>query len=520
MILTESLKIDLLKTFESQDFFLAEKKAYTLLKEGFSDPWLCNILAVIFAKQKKYSFAAKYFKILTDLFPNDYESFFNLGNLYRDTKDICKSKEYYFLSLKKNPSHLETCFELAKIFFLEKQFDKALNLAERAAIINPNLFEVHDLIGQILFSTGRFNESQKKYEYLLKHSDKKLRDKILVNISSNKIELGLTKQAKNLLRETKSEMGFYNLSLINIKEGNFSKGWKNFDYGILNGSRNVRNIDYLSDKMNLWHPKGNFKSVLVLGEQGIGDEIMYSSLINNLISKKLKVGLLMDRRLKGLLSRSLETHEFIENHKEAVHKGYSSYIPIASLCKFFRNSKDDFDKNIFYFRSNKKILKKLITNYKSQKPRIGISWHTESLSHGKQRNIKLSKFIHLFKNENIDFINLQYGNHDTEINRLSKKLKRNIFLNDSIDNKNDIDGLSAKIEACDIVISIDNSTLHLAGSLNKDTIGLIPKVSDWRWMSNTNLTPWYKSVQLLRSDKNWEKVILEAQNYCIDKFNL
>ena len=46
-----------------------------LRKQGFSDPWLCNILAVIFAKQKKYSFAAKYFKILTDLFPNDYESF-------------------------------------------------------------------------------------------------------------------------------------------------------------------------------------------------------------------------------------------------------------------------------------------------------------------------------------------------------------------------------------------------------------------------------------------------------------
>ena len=98
--------------------------------------------------------------------------------------------------------------------------------------------------------------------------------------------------------------------------------------------------------------------------------------------------------------------------------------------------------------------------------------------------------------------------------------ERNIFLNDSIDNKNDIDGLSAKISACDVVISIDNSTLHLSGSLNKDTIGLIQKVSDWRWMSNTKITPWYKSVKLFRSDGNWEKAILKAQNYCIDKFNL
>ena len=113
---------------------------------------------------------------------------------------------------------------------------------------------------------------------------------------------------------------------------------------------------------------------------------------------------------------------------------------------------------------------------------------------------------------------MQYGDHDKEIKRLSKKLRRKIFLEDCIDNKNDIDGLSAKIEACDIVISIDNSTLHLAGSLNKDTIGLIPKVSDWRWMSNTEVTPWYKSIKLFRSDGNWEKVILRAQNYCINKF--
>ena len=520
MILTESLKIDLLKTFEARNYKLAETKAQSLVRNGFTDPWLCNILAVIFAKQKKYSFAAKYFKILADLFPKDYESFFNLGNLYRDTKDISKSKEYYSLALEKNPLHLETCFELAKIFFKEKKFDKALNLANRAARINPNLFEVHDLIGQILFSTGKFNESQKKYKYLLKHSDKKLRDKIQVNISSNKIELGLIKQAKDLLKHTESDMGYYNLSLINIKEGNLSEGWKNFDHGIFNDTRIVRDIDYISAKMKLWHPEENFKSVLILGEQGIGDEIMYSSIINELSEKGLKVGLMMDKRLKGIFSRSFNGVELIENKEDAVKKGYKSFIPIASLCKFFRNNLNDFSKYSFHLKPDKKIIQKLNAFYKSQKPKIGLSWHTESQSHGPQRNIKLCAFNDFFKNKNIDFINLQYGDHNKEIKRLSTKLKRNIFLNDWIDNKNDLDGLSAKIEACDIVISIDNSTLHLAGSLNKDTIGLIPKVSDWRWMNNTQVTPWYKNVSLFRSDGNWEKVILRAYNYSINKLNL
>ena len=77
MILSESLKVDLLKVFETQDYLLAEKKAQSLVKK-VSDPWLCNILAVIFAKQEKFSLAAKYFKILTELFPNDYERFFSI----------------------------------------------------------------------------------------------------------------------------------------------------------------------------------------------------------------------------------------------------------------------------------------------------------------------------------------------------------------------------------------------------------------------------------------------------------
>ena len=52
MLLTENLKTDVLKNFNARDFDLAEQKAQFLVSKGFSDPWLCNILAVIFAKQK------------------------------------------------------------------------------------------------------------------------------------------------------------------------------------------------------------------------------------------------------------------------------------------------------------------------------------------------------------------------------------------------------------------------------------------------------------------------------------
>ena len=69
--------------------------------------------------------------------------------------------------------------------------------------------------------------------------------------------------------------------------------------------------------------------------------------------------------------------------------------------------------------------------------------------------------------------------------------------------------MAANINKCDLVISIDNSTVHLSGFLNQDTFLLLPFVSDWRWQKTRTDTPWYKSVKLFRQSKrhDWSNVI-------------
>ena len=145
----------------------------------------------------------------------------------------------------------------------------------------------------------------------------------------------------------------------------------------------------------------------------------------------------------------------------------------------------------------------------SSRINIGLSWHTENLQFGPERNINLNSLIPIFENKKLNFINLQYGNHEHEINNLEAKIGRKIFSKDSIDNKNDIYGLAKKIKKCDLVITIDNSTVHLAGFLNKKTFLLLPFVADWRWQLHRNDTPWYNSVKLFRQNKKfeWDPVI-------------
>ena len=72
-----------------------------------------------------------------------------------------------------------------------------------------------------------------------------------------------------------------------------------------------------------------------------------------------------------------------------------------------------------------------------------------------------------------------------------------------------IDSLASIIKNCDLIITIDNSTAHLAAALGKPVWILLPTNSDFRWMENKEESIWYKNVLLLRQNKknNWSEVI-------------
>ena len=77
-----------------------------------------------------------------------------------------------------------------------------------------------------------------------------------------------------------------------------------------------------------------------------------------------------------------------------------------------------------------------------------------------------------------------------------------------IDLTYNIDSLASIIKNCDLIITIDNSTAHLAAALGKPVWILLPSNNDFRWMENKEESIWYKNVLLLRQNKNnnWSEV--------------
>jgi len=106
--------------------------------------------------------------------------------------------------------------------------------------------------------------------------------------------------------------------------------------------------------------------------------------------------------------------------------------------------------------------------------------------------------------KNITFVNVDCYKEQI------KKYKNLITLN-NLDNFNNIYSLSSLINACDIVITISNTTAHIAGALGKKTYLLLSKGKGelWYWLERDKQSLWYPSVKIYQQNipGSWKEPI-------------
>ena len=71
----------------------------------------------------------------------------------------------------------------------------------------------------------------------------------------------------------------------------------------------------------------------------------------------------------------------------------------------------------------------------------------------------------------------------------------------------DYDDTAALVSACDLVIAMQTSVVHLAGALGVPAWSLVPTTSQWRYGEKFTDLPWYKSVKLYRQEDDWKPVV-------------
>ena len=196
----------------------------------------------------------------------------------------------------------------------------------------------------------------------------------------------------------------------------------------------------------------------------------------------------------------------------------------ASLSKFYRKNLNDFrgsPKKFFIVNEKLKNDLKKQLNLKSNKKIIGISWKSFNSSLRHFKNIDLKQLGLIFKDLGITLINLQYGDVDDEINQFVNDAKIPIINIKSFSIIEDLESLTYIIDLCDLVISTDNITIRLSGSIGKETWVMLPQVPQFFYLLNRSDCLWLPSLKLYRQDKrsNWSNVLIEIKNELLKRYN-
>lgn len=294
-------------------------------------------------------------------------------------------------------------------------------------------------------------------------------------------EKALEAANKALDKDPKFALAHWNKALALMESGKWETAWDEHEWGFDAGLRKDR---ALGGKPR-WD--GGPGTVAVYGEQGLGDEIMFASMLPD-IQKTNKVILECHPRLLTLFQRSfpeIKCYGTRDIPELTWSDPFDYQISIGSLGKFFRRSKEDFPGTPYLKAEGEK----------GAKFRVGISW-TGGMKEGRVRvrSIPLPWWKSILHND-CEFISLQYTDSKAELG-LMDNLGYSIKRNDSVFAQ-DYYETAKLVQSCDLVISCCTSVIHLAGALGVPCWVMVPNKPAWRYGVKGPM-PWYRSVRLYR----------------------
>jgi len=310
----------------------------------------------------------------------------------------------------------------------------------------------------------------------------------------------------------------WTVGLLALQMGDFKAGWEGYE-------RRWGSQTFKSPRISTKHPqweRGLHKRPIVWTEQGVGDQILYASLIEALAGEVESVVVLIDMRLAGLMQRGCKAKNvtFLPHNAKVKMSEHDSHVPIASLGKYFINRVTDIPlyTSQFYIKADPErveLMRKELGN--DEQFTVGLAWTSTAAAIGKHKSVPLELFKSILDTPYVRCLNLQYGAAQEEGRGYHPSL-----ITTHIDTFFDLENVAAMIELCDVVISPSCATVHLAGAMGKDVL-LLDANKLWYWNNKQgNESLWYPGVKIFqRENMNapWDlqlKQVKEELDFMLD----
>lgn len=444
---------------------------------------------------------------LLNIEPNNIKYLYELGIIYEKQNLFMKAIiDCYIKIIKIEPNNIIILNQIGICYFNSSQnklaihyFNKTLQIKELPDIycnigkcyINLidyklaeiNFLKAYNLNNNFIISLISLGQLY----YYIKNYDKS----ILFNkkaLNNKEITIDTINQVK------------YSLAFSYLAKKEFKTGFELYETRLLNNDINKQTglkerVDIPS--LKFWNGIDKCNNLLIIYEQGIGDNIQYYRFIIQLLY--LYPNMKITYFCKSIVSHIFKEYPNITimcddiNLNNYDYKAFIMSLPnILKLNNILPNTEN-------YININNNKLKYWENEFlQFKKLKVGFVYNG-LLNSFIQKNIPLQEF-NILSDLNIDLICLHKKDEIIEdINKIKFKEKIHYY---DIDKEKSFEDTICILKNLDLLITIDTSIVHLAGILNIKT-WLLLGYSEWRW-SNKNTTYWYNSVELIRNKENME----------------
>lgn len=438
---------------------------------------------------------------------------------------LAEAQALYRQLLKLVPGQADALHMLGVSEFQLGRPAEAARLIAQAIAVAPRNALAHFNHGNALQAQGRLDDARRAFERALQlepgNADALMN---LANVlkEQNDIASALAVYDSLLALQPGHAYATYNKAIALLMQHRYPEAWPLYE------SR--RRCDDKAHRIGTaqpriapdWDGQPLAGPLLVLHEQGLGDQVFYAGMLAELIAEGIAVILCVESRLLPLFRRSFPQLTCIAR-ADLAQLGSMLPQPAAQILIGSLGRR---------YRSERAALSRVRSPYLLADPQhtsalrqqlaagdrllCGLSWSSQRSASAAAKSLPLAALapvLQVASVAKIDFIDLQYGDTRDERQAVQQATGTAIRHLDDIDNLQDIDGLAALISACDLVVTVSNTTAHLAAALGKPVIVLLPWHTPlWYWHLDDDTSPWYPSARLLRQARpgDWTAAINAA----------
>jgi tetratricopeptide (TPR) repeat protein len=485
------------------------------------------------AREKAGDFASSIsaYESALRLLPEHAEVANDLGRLaYRMGMHVQAEKLFHhFLASK--PDHVEALNNLACAIRAQQRYEEAIEILKPLLLSSPQNAMLWNTMGSVVAEQGDYATAAIFFREAVQLNPGFF--KARYNLGNCLLMLGQTQAALDACDEAlaavraddERQMMRMARSTMLAGLGRIGEAWDEYECRL---HPRFAEVTHFVIHRPRWEPGVDLKgkTLLVVGEQGLGDEILFANTFGDLIEDLGPDGRLLiavERRLVELFRRGFPQAQVYGHITGAigvrpartipdgvVHSEIDLWTPMASLLRAYRRTIDDFPAapaNVAADPIRVEAWRQRLAALPGRK--VGILWKSNISKDARHRYFAgFADWAPVLTQPGVTFVNLQYGDCSAELAQAKAQFGVEIWQPPGVDLKQDLDEVAALSCAVDLVIGFSNATFNIAAACGRPS-WLITVPGAWPRLGLPDRYAWYPQARVFALDEfgDWGPVM-------------